>query len=336
MVKAPDKLLFSFIVPIYKAENYLHQCIDSLRSQTYPYVEIILVDDGSPDSCPEICDSYASIDQRIQVVHKENGGVTSARKVGVEMAKGEYICCVDSDDYLALDYIEKMLPVAQKERPDIICCGSYLVKNKKVTSCPLSNLPGYYSKKDIEEKIFPQLIQTSFATYFAPALWGKAFKLDIFKKHQCQIDNNIKVGEDGACTIPCVYEARSMYILPECLYYYRDNPTSVTKARNVYRWDGPQLIAEHLNNQLDLQQFDFQEQLYRKTVHELFTVVKSQFNDDKSYDVITDDICKHLQEPLYMEAIEKSHFIGLAGRLAQFVLKHRLFRLIWLFNILTK
>lgn len=105
--------MFSIIVPVYKVENYLDKCVQSLINQTYPNIEIILVDDGSPDKCPQMCDAYAAQDPRIKVIHKPNGGLSDARNAGIETAKGEYLLFVDSDDYIVLDTCEKLLPFTQ-------------------------------------------------------------------------------------------------------------------------------------------------------------------------------------------------------------------------------
>ena len=105
------KPLVSIIVPVYKVEKYLDRCVESLVNQTYKNIEIILVDDGSPDNCPEMCDAWAQKDSRIVVIHKENGGVSSARNKGLESARGEWIWFVDSDDYVELFALEKLVPM---------------------------------------------------------------------------------------------------------------------------------------------------------------------------------------------------------------------------------
>lgn len=112
-------LKFSIIVPIYKVEKYINKCVESLIKQTYSNIEIILVDDGSPDKCPEICDAYANLDNRIRVIHKKNGGLSDARNYGIEAANGDYILFVDSDDYVELDTCERLYKFALK-RVDII------------------------------------------------------------------------------------------------------------------------------------------------------------------------------------------------------------------------
>lgn len=106
--------LISIIVPVYKVESYLHKCVDSILSQTYTHLEIFLVDDGSPDNCGKICDEYAQKDKRIKVIHKKNGGLSDARNVAIDVAKGEYITFVDSDDFVASDYVETLYHLIEK------------------------------------------------------------------------------------------------------------------------------------------------------------------------------------------------------------------------------
>ena len=325
---------FSIIVPIYKVEAYLRQCIDSILMQTYPEFELILVDDGSPDACPAICDEYAEKDSRIIVVHKENGGVTSARLVGAQKVSGDYVCCIDSDDWVHPDYLAKFAHVIEEKQPDIVCCGSIKAIGEKEIFRALPYPEGYYTNEDITRKIYPMLIQNIYAGYFAPAVWGKAFKSDIFVNEQSFIDSRIQMGEDGALTISSVYHATSLYVLSDCLYYYRENLSSLTKSKKSLTWEGPKLIAEHLKNRLNLDEFDFKAQWYRKTVHELFSVVVSQFYRPESYFVICRDINEHLKDPVYADAIRYAKFKKFAGRMASFSLKYRIMWLIKLWSII--
>lgn len=115
--------LISVIVPIYNVEKYLARCVDSIVNQTYKNLEIILVDDGSPDRCPKMCDDYAEKDSRIKVVHKKNGGLSDARNAGMAVATGEYISFIDSDDYVSDDFFECLLDVMNKENSDIAECS---------------------------------------------------------------------------------------------------------------------------------------------------------------------------------------------------------------------
>lgn len=168
--------LFSIIVPIYGVEKYLRNCLNSILNQTFHDYEVILVDDGSKDDSPKICDEFVSIDFRFKVIHKTNGGLVSARQAGVHLAKGKFIVCVDGDDWIGLNYLKSFAEIIIKHKPDVIVCGrtTFVCNNsrKKVSGWQT----GFYDRQKIETEIFPSLLQTSKATYFPPSLWAKAFK----------------------------------------------------------------------------------------------------------------------------------------------------------------
>ena len=148
----------SIIVPVYKAEKYLPRCVESLLSQTYRELEIILVDDGSPDNCPEICDGYAEKDSRVKVIHKENGGVSSARNAGLEAASGDYITFVDSDDYVDGQMYEKMLSVAEEYSCDVVMCDCVkeFSDRREVYSHDIRS--GFYNKEQLKNEYYPHLL----------------------------------------------------------------------------------------------------------------------------------------------------------------------------------
>lgn len=125
--------LISVIVPIYKVEEYLDACVQSLVTQTYKNIEIILIDDGSPDNCPVMCDNYAKDDKRIKVIHKKNGGLSDARNEGLKKATGKYILFVDSDDYIDFDTCERFLDIIGYKTPDIVVGNAQKIENKKVS-----------------------------------------------------------------------------------------------------------------------------------------------------------------------------------------------------------
>lgn len=142
----------SIIVPVYKVESYLARCIDSILAQTYQNFELILVDDGSPDNCGEICDNYAEKDDRVLVIHKPNGGVSSARNAGVDLATGEYIGFIDSDDYISRDMYSDMIDLLEMNQLDIICCEAFMVKGNKVKGSVGNGLLTIYDKNEILKK----------------------------------------------------------------------------------------------------------------------------------------------------------------------------------------
>ena len=115
--------LVSVVVPVYQAQDYLNQCVQSVLRQTYPHLEIILVDDGSPDACPALCDAYAAQNERIRVIHKENGGLSSAREAGIQNASGDYIMVVDSDDWIEPDTVASCIEVAQRDNAGCVMFG---------------------------------------------------------------------------------------------------------------------------------------------------------------------------------------------------------------------
>ena len=154
------KGLVSIIIPIYNVEKYLNGCIESVVKQTYTNLEIILIDDGSPDNCPQICDEWAKKDQRIKVIHKENGGQGIARNTGIENATGEFVCFLDSDDYLDLTTIEKAYALAKKECAEIVVYGLKSVNQngeliKSFTPCPEKTV---FKDEEVLNEFFPEYL----------------------------------------------------------------------------------------------------------------------------------------------------------------------------------
>lgn len=323
---------FSIIVPVYNVEQYIRQCIESVLSQTYADFELILVDDGSPDNCGKICDEYAVLDSRIKVIHKLNGGLVSARQSGTEFATGDYIVCLDGDDWLSPIYCERVVSVVTKYNSDIVIFGAiYATKDDEKYVYPQEK-EGFYNKKDIE-KFFPYLIEDKKGKYFSPSIWNKVYKRTLYSKLQLCVDKRIKIGEDHCLTKPCMYKADSLYILNECLYYYRQNQFSMTKNKSVYDLCVPKLIAKHFEQQIDMSELDFQQQVYRRTVHDLFNAAVSQFNAQDGYNEAKNKIKAALKDDYYNLAIKNANFRFMSkGWFAQVALRCRLFFLMFLYN----
>ncbi len=170
--------LISVIVPVYKVEQYLEKCVDSILAQTYTNLEIILVDDGSPDDCGKICDAYADQDSRIKVIHKENGGVSEARNTGLDIAKGEYIGFVDSDDWIEPNMYEDMLNAVHEYQADMSICCVEKIRKDKVIAQDIGHTRVYSRQKALYELICDRKV-TSFSV-------NKLFHKDLFQNLQFQ------------------------------------------------------------------------------------------------------------------------------------------------------
>ena len=175
----------SIIVPVYKVEKYLNRCVDSILAQTFTDFECILVDDGSPDGCPAICDEYAKKDNRIKVIHQENKGVSAARNAGLDMAKGEYILFVDSDDWIDESTVQSLLMIS--EDADIIMCGFSIEYEDGTTFQENSG-----NKKLEGSDILGEFILDN----IRPEACGKLYRLELFS--DTRFDETIKYAEDLA------------------------------------------------------------------------------------------------------------------------------------------
>lgn len=217
-------LLVSVVVPIYKVEPYLRECLDSIRNQSYTNLEIILVDDGSPDNCPAICDAYAELDRRIKVIHKGNGGLSDARNCGIDIATGEKIVFVDSDDIIAPSMIETLINNCPDERSVVAIdflrfangeqpCGTESSEKRLLT--------------DIRS--FTRCRQGMFA-------WGMLYDRGLIEKLRLRFDKNLRNLEDVAWNTTYLAHVDKMFFVPGKMYFYRQNPTSITSRCHDKRW----------------------------------------------------------------------------------------------------
>lgn len=223
----------SVIVPIYRVEPYLKACVDSILLQDFADMEIILVDDGSPDGCPKICDDYAKKDRRIRVIHQENGGLVRARKAGARIASGKYITFVDSDDWIDKGMYRTLYELAEKTGADILVTGAFVEVEKDGRQEILENpaAAGLYTGEKLEKLREKMLYSGHFyRPGIYPVVWNKWFQRDILLKNLLPIDDRISLGEDMACTYPCLMDAGSVFIYSdEIFYHYRIRKDAMTK-----------------------------------------------------------------------------------------------------------
>lgn len=223
MVEKEIRDKISVIVPIYRVEKYLEQCIDSIISQTYTNLEIILIDDGSDDHCPEICDEYAKKDRRIKVIHQRNQGQDAARKAGIQIATGTYVGYVDGDDWIESQMYEELLRLAVTNDVEVVESGvidSWSFSEKM--RVPFFN-EGVYKNQCFSELVAPKLLYAGifFRHGVSPYLVTKLFKRELIEKYQMLPEPSSNIVDDIMCTFPCVLAARSIYISHKCFYHYR-------------------------------------------------------------------------------------------------------------------
>ncbi|HCT89974.1 MAG TPA: hypothetical protein DF613_01125 [Lachnospiraceae bacterium] len=230
--------LVSVIMPVYRAEHYLQQCIDSICAQTYSQLEILLIDDGSTDSSGEICDANAKKDPRIKVIHKEHGGVSRARNEGLDVAKGEYISFVDADDSLHSRFIENLVGICLKNDCDIAQCD-YLSTAK--SSLKLSLNPQYYIKLLNSGQAIHQLCSANDSSRYA-VVWNKIYKRELFESIRYPLN---RIHEDESIIYLLFWQANKIAVTNQYLYYYLRHTESIMgKPFSVKRLDVLEALKE--------------------------------------------------------------------------------------------
>lgn len=205
----------SIIIPVYKAEKCLERCIDSVLNQTYKDWELLLIDDGSPDRSGDICDEYAKRDNRIRVFHKNNGGVSAARNLGLDNVNGEYVTFVDSDDLIDLNTLK--VCISQVELFDLdLLQFSYTRDEKQLGTVENFEPKVYAINAYINEKNVLRCV------------WGTMFHSDIIKQNHIRFNEKMKLAEDQLFVFSCMEQSKKIMRIPNVLYYYYDNPCSAT------------------------------------------------------------------------------------------------------------
>lgn len=231
--------LISVVVPVYKVEKYIHRCVDSIIAQSFSDFDIVLVDDGSPDNCGKICDEYALKDNRIHVIHKENGGLSDARNAGIDWAfensNSEWLTFIDSDDWIHSKYLEALYNAVKKSGCEISICG-------------FEETEGNNPNVD-EERLQPIMVYTE--EFFceknvnAIVAWGKLYKKELFREICYPVG---KLHEDEFTTYKLIFMYERLSFVDQPLYFYFINPEGITKREwNPRRLD----VMEALENQIE-------------------------------------------------------------------------------------
>lgn len=232
-----EQPLISVIVPVYKVEAYLDPCVESIINQTYRNLEIILVDDCSPDRCPEMCDAWAAKDSRIKVVHKKNGGASDARNAGLDVFLGDYVTFVDADDLVASDMVEVLFKGCVDNGADVSMCA---LQNFS------ENAPCLDGRNSSAEKILSgEFVCTQFFCCYGPNPVSKLFKRSVVKESRFILGR--KMGEDAAFTYPILYAQERICFVQRYMYFYRSNPSSATGTYSLNQLDELKTLQEMLS-----------------------------------------------------------------------------------------
>lgn len=271
--------LISIIIPVYNVEKYLRQCLESVINQTYKNLEIILVDDGSKDASGGICDEYAEKDGRIKVIHKENGGVSSARNVGLENVTGSYIAFIDSDDYVLPCFIERLYNIVKKHNVDLVDCNYTTFEDNVIVKELGNDVEKIINKKEMQMRIYTvKGIRTI-------VLWNKLYKKELFN------DLNFpdgKINEDEALIHRIIGNMKGQAaILDTELYYYRQNNTSIMgKKFNVNRMDIIDALEDRLQYYNEINEYELYCMTlarYQNRLKDYFIMVKENIEDADKY-----------------------------------------------------
>ena len=250
-------MLFSVIIPIYNVEEYLGRCLDSIKAQTFQDFELILVDDGSTDSCPAICDEYVKNDSRARVIHKPNGGLISARNTGLFASHGDYILYIDGDDWAKpdmLSFIHDRL-AESPVRLDMVVFAADEIYEDHVGEINNRLPEGYYDKERMQKDIYPYLFSDRRHGFHQGEViyahtWDKACRRELVLEHYAR-NEKIRMFTDVAYVYECLLYADQIYVCNEHLYNYnKTNVTSITAGKRTYLKENFTILVSYLKERL--------------------------------------------------------------------------------------
>lgn len=240
----------SILTPVYNAQDFLEECIQSVLHQNANF-EMLLVDDGSTDASPEICDAFARLDTRVKVIHQKNAGPTAARKKGMHVAKGDYLLFLDSDDYLADGLLNHLEDIIESSSPDVILfCGTEFGRNEKKLVSPLL-APGVYQGKNMQIVRESIIFDTKSQLAIPYGVIMKAFRRERYEVYQEMVPDSLYKGEDLAVCAPFISEADSVVVSDYMGYFYRENPNSIMHTFKEADINQIKDVATYLKEKMD-------------------------------------------------------------------------------------
>ncbi|MBQ2835562.1 MAG: glycosyltransferase family 2 protein [Clostridia bacterium] len=283
-----EKDLISIIIPVYNVEKYLRNCIDSVLAQTYKNIEIILVDDGSPDTCPDICDEYAKKDSRIKVIHQENGGLSDARNTGIEAANGKYITFIDSDDDVSSEYIKYLYELLRKNNTKMSIATHTVVSNQKKTNWG----NGYTEKVLTTEECLDRILCDK---GFSISAWAKLYSKDLFNGVRFSIG---KLNEDNGTTYKLILQCDKIAYGNKSIYNYYKRQNSITTSKfNLRKMDLVEL-TDKMCDEIDAKYPNLKDSTDKKRITSRFSVLRqmavSKLNEQEK--ALEKEIVKYIKQ----------------------------------------
>lgn len=231
--------LVSVIVPAYNAEKSLRLCVDSILQQEYANLELIITDDGSTDGTGEICDGYAEQDSRVRVIHKQNGGVAAARNAALDVASGEFVCCVDSDDYVSSSYVSNLISHVA-DGVDVVISGA--VNHYGEDTSLVKYTPCLVAGRELERIFTDNVIRTN--------PWGVLYRRSMLVREQIRFPEDMRIGEDAVFLMRCLKAADRVIVTSDTDYDYNYvSESSLTKK--LYHFETELLYSRHINDAVD-------------------------------------------------------------------------------------
>ena len=323
--------LFSIIVPAYNSASFINKCIDSILGQTCRDFELILVDDGSCDNTLEICQSYAKNDFRVKVIHKDNGGHTSARNEGLKYAEGQYVLFVDSDDWLAKQTLEMCKSEILYHNSDIVVFR--IINSTDTDPFPVLIPNGYYNVSDIENVIRDKLIIGADGRFVFPkSLSAKCFKRELITSSQLEVPKEILIGEDGAAFVGAVFRSKSISVISDddrSCYFCLVRTDSVSRTADPHAFKRAVILLNFYCKILDLSNTNYRQQFYRYIVAQLYTAVLMVMRSGGGKRKINAGLDQALKIPTFSCAVKKARFNlrGYRYIIKKFILRYRLWSL---------
>lgn len=327
----------TIIVPVYNSSEYLEQCVDSILLQTYENLELLLIDDESKDQSGEICDRYASEDDRVRVIHQKNAGCTAASITGLKEATGDYYMFIDSDDYVEKNMLEEMTRHLIGKKGEIVCCNHILEKQKQTLPTTSLAEPGIYEGIKLRREIKDRLIGNEQRTV-PMSRCMKLYEKSVFDGNLKYCDTSIRMGEDFNLVFPAILDCTRMVVMDKAFFYhYRYVETSMVHCYDTDMMDSVNRLEGFLKRVIADKKMENGEQLIRKEYcYMLLLVMKNELrNPNKNYmknilDIFRDNSIRNIIDNANINMRQNANKILYVG------IKHPNKPIIWILRLIMK